>query len=64
MKEMTSKEKKGQVEQVKYFWSMKEIDGQVHDAAAVLIKMLKKNKIHQEHKQRTDLAAVPPQNAH
>lgn len=41
---MTSKEKKCQVEQGKYFWSTKEIDEQVRDTAAVLIRTLK-NKI-------------------
>jgi len=41
-KEMTSKEKKKKVRQVKYFWSMKEIDEQVRDTAVVLIRMLKK----------------------
>lgn len=38
---MISKDEKCQVEQTKYFWSLKEIDEQVPDTAAVLIRMLK-----------------------
>lgn len=41
---MISKDKKCQAEQIKYFWSLKEIDEQVPDTAAVLIRMLK-NKV-------------------
>lgn len=41
LKEVISKDKKCQAEQIKYFWSLKEIDEQVPDTAAVLIRMLK-----------------------